>query len=318
MNNNLGICHQCKTEFPMTVTQKSGLHTKKRDKVFCSRKCFTLYSSEVAKKIGICHQCKKEFQMTSAQKSNLNTKKQDKVFCSRNCFNSYGSEVIKPRTKRKLWLTKKELYELYHNQNLSITQIAKTHQVNHVTIWENLKRLEIPIKPRGWGIKGSNNPKFGKGEQIEGSRNPFWGKKHSLESIQKIIKNRTEIVGTFVPEVQHYVRSTWEEQVAKWLKSKHFTYHYEPRVFNTSAGYYRPDFYLPDKNLYIEVKGRWYPKAKEKFLHFWQRHPNVLLLHKREIKLIRIHMEENKPLSFNTLKKLSKENIENLIQCKLF
>jgi len=224
---------------------------------------------------GICHQCKKEFPMTSAQKSNLNTKKQDKVFCKRKCFDLYSSEVVKPRTKRKLWLTKEELYDLYYNQDLTTIQIATKHQVAHSTVWENLKRLNIPIKPR-----------IGKRE--------------------------------FIPELNHFARSSWEKSTALWLKKKHYTYFYEPKVFNTANGYYCPDFYLPDKNIYIEVKGRWYQNAKEKFLYFWQRHPNVLLLRQNEIDLINQDLANEKPVSLRTLKRLSKENIKNLIQCKLF
>lgn len=55
-------------------------------------------------------------------------------------------------------------------------------------------------------------------------------------------------------------RSTWEVTLAKWLDSEGVSYEYEGvrvKYFDPEKGYertYYPDFYLPDKNLCIEVK----------------------------------------------------------------
>ncbi len=266
-------CIQCQTGFDLSSSQKKQLKADNDCKLFCSLMCRKIYFREL-RRIP-CAWCKKEFIASPTQICYAKKKPSAKTFCSHACASKWRSRFINPTAKRKLWLNKEELYDLYYNQHLTTIQIATKYQVAHSTVWENLKRLNIPIKPR-----------IGKHE--------------------------------FIPELNHFSRSSWEKSTALWLKKKHYTYFYEPKVFNTANGYYRPDFYLPDRNIYIEVKGRWYRDAKEKFLHFWQRHPNVLLLMEHEIDLINQDIANEKPVSLRTLKRLSKENIENLIQCKLF
>lgn len=59
-------------------------------------------------------------------------------------------------------------------------------------------------------------------------------------------------------------RSTWEVTLAKWLDSEGIVYKYEGvkiKYFDPEKGYertYYPDFYLPDKNLCLEVKPKMY------------------------------------------------------------
>jgi hypothetical protein len=58
----------------------------------------------------------------------------------------------------------------------------------------------------------------------------------------------------------HWVRSTYERPVADWLFNHNEEYEYEPELFHFGRYSYRPDFYLPRLNLYIETKGRMLPK----------------------------------------------------------
>jgi hypothetical protein len=53
-----------------------------------------------------------------------------------------------------------------------------------------------------------------------------------------------------------WFRSRMEAKFAEWLDSKNIVWFYEPKRFKISIGSYLPDFYLPDKDIYIEVKGR--------------------------------------------------------------
>ena len=58
-----------------------------------------------------------------------------------------------------------------------------------------------------------------------------------------------------------HMRSKWELRFAKWLDDNSINYKYEPRAFKYTykdkVRIYYPDFYLPDHNIYCEVK----PKA---------------------------------------------------------
>lgn len=83
-----------------------------------------------------------------------------------------------------------------------------------------------------------------------------------------------------------WMRSSWEIAVATLLDKMHVRWEYEPEAFPITyegkQGTYRPDFYLPDKHLYIEVKGYWRDDAKVKFEAFTSQYPEkgVLLLDK--------------------------------------
>jgi len=53
-----------------------------------------------------------------------------------------------------------------------------------------------------------------------------------------------------------YFRSSWELKFAQWLNARNISWLYEPATFKLPGTGYIPDFYLPDKNLYIEIKGK--------------------------------------------------------------
>jgi len=63
--------------------------------------------------------------------------------------------------------------------------------------------------------------------------------------------------GGFRQDLSHYVRSEWEANVCRSLKSKNIQYQYEfdtfPVNLDDKIHYYTPDFKLLNK--YIEVKG---------------------------------------------------------------
>ena len=56
-----------------------------------------------------------------------------------------------------------------------------------------------------------------------------------------------------------FFRSRWEANFARVLNYLGVKWEYEIKRFNTPHGSYTPDFYLPDQDIYIEVKGRYYP-----------------------------------------------------------
>ncbi len=72
-----------------------------------------------------------------------------------------------------------------------------------------------------------------------------------------------------------YMRSSWEIKYAKYLDKKGIKWLYEPKAFDLGDSTYRPDFYLPEKDLYIEIKGWWRSRAKEKFGKFIRTYPKI-------------------------------------------
>lgn len=89
------------------------------------------------------------------------------------------------------------------------------------------------------------------------------------------------------------VQGTWERDIAllfdrlkiKWqkLKTNNHTFKY---TMNGKIRSYTPDFFLPDLNLYLEIKGRWWGNDKEKMDLIFSTYPdiNILLIQKEEFK----------------------------------
>lgn len=79
-----------------------------------------------------------------------------------------------------------------------------------------------------------------------------------------------------------FFRSAWEANVARYFNFLGIKWEYEPKVFyfdNIKRGTlsYTPDFYLPDKNLWVEVKGWMDDKSKVKLKRFAKYYPEEKL-----------------------------------------
>ena len=104
---------------------------------------------------------------------------------------------------------------------------------------------------------------------ITGKKNPMYGKKapHGKRVYYKKV----------------CMRSLLELSYAKYLEKKRIKWVYEPKAFaiiyqyknETKEGTYRPDFYLPIEDKYIEVKGFWRDDAHIKFRAFKYQYPGI-------------------------------------------
>lgn len=83
------------------------------------------------------------------------------------------------------------------------------------------------------------------------------------------------------PGVKVFLRSSYELAYVKYLDASNIPWEYEPKVFPISYEYngrmnegtYRPDFYLPNAKVWIEVKGWWRGDAHAKFHAFIEQYP---------------------------------------------
>lgn len=68
---------------------------------------------------------------------------------------------------------------------------------------------------------------------------------------------------------KQWFRSSWEANFAKWCNLSGIKWEYEPKAFplkiNGKDTTYTPDFYLPEFDLWIEIKGYWRGIQKKKF-----------------------------------------------------
>ena len=81
----------------------------------------------------------------------------------------------------------------------------------------------------------------------------------------------------------------WEPQAATHFNTNKIDYLYEPETFTLPDGTtYTPDFYLPEKDLYIEVKGRFIGDAREKWNWFHKEYSNSELWDRAKLKEMKI------------------------------
>lgn len=116
----------------------------------------------------------------------------------------------------------------------------------------------------------------------------FLGKKHSTESKQKISEklsiNNKGGRSKWYEVAGQKVQGTWERDIAtkltnlsiNWvkLKTNKDTLQY---VMDGKIRNYTPDFYLPDHNMYVEIKGYWWGNDREKMRIVLETYPELTL-----------------------------------------
>lgn len=85
-------------------------------------------------------------------------------------------------------------------------------------------------------------------------------------------------------------RSSWEVKYAKYLDKNKISWIYEPKVFNLNTTTYTPDFYLPNTDEYIEIKGYWRTDAKKKYLKFRRKFRKTKIKVLKEKDLIKLNV----------------------------
>ena len=76
---------------------------------------------------------------------------------------------------------------------------------------------------------------------------------------------------------RHY-RSTYEVYVARFFTEEGISFIYEFITLKVGRSNYTPDFWLPDINLFVEVKGAWGMSAKKKFESVLHSDYDIILL----------------------------------------
>jgi DNA-directed RNA polymerase subunit RPC12/RpoP len=90
----------------------------------------------------------------------------------------------------------------------------------------------------------------------------------------------------------HWMKSSWEVIMALWLDTLNIVWDYEKYTFDLGQTTYTPDFYLPVNKEFMEIKGWWRDKSKEKFDLFKKLYPTVdiKLVVKKDIDKIKMSL----------------------------
>lgn len=229
------------------------------------------------KKINIvieCPHCKIKFNLRLT-KNAYNLGKHRK-YCSRSCANV---RVHSKETKRKISRTNCIVMNIFEIKSKLINGLKK-----HYSIPENRERQRKVY--RKWQ---KDNPK-----EFEEAR-----KKSSIINSGKILseshkeKLRLANLGRAlkhkkrVPYKNTIMRSTWEVLTAKFLDAKGIKWQYEPKRFYFNDFTYLPDFYLPESDIWVEVKGWMNKRSARQIEAFRKLGKCIVVLEENEIKIIK-------------------------------
>lgn len=201
-------------------------------RVFCSRSCCARWQIKY---------CKLGFQSVGARvekvckncgKSFYTFRSRRGTFCSRHC--SIQWLTLHPS---KYWLGRK--------MPLSLTEkIRRAHLGKKLTA-EHKRKLSIKFKGR----------RISPLQRVKISRMLIGHKANRGAGRGK---------GGFDQDLGYYFRSTWEHQLAHILTECGIKWEYEPKRFFLDDCSYCPDFYLPELDTYLEVKGYLTSEALDK------------------------------------------------------
>jgi len=203
------------------------------------------------------------------------------VFCINKCMEQYYQYNNK-------WICK-ECQREFNSRQATTSHIYRTHTNPGVS----------------FGGHQKGNPAWNKGlkgvqiSPMKGKPGSFTGRRHTEETKRKIgeklsINNKGgrskwyEVAG-------QKVQGTWERDIAlkfeelgiKWkkLKTNRDTLEY---VMDGKLRHYTPDFYLPDYDVLLEVKGHWWGRDREKMDIVFETYKdkNIVLIEKEQFQKI--------------------------------
>jgi predicted RNA-binding Zn-ribbon protein involved in translation (DUF1610 family) len=83
--------------------------------------------------------------------------------------------------------------------------------------------------------------------------------------------------------------ASYEKAAVEYFNKNKIDFHWQPKVFKMPNGKtYRPDCYLPDRDLWVEIKGHKREKNMVKWQWFQSEHPNSELWDKQKLRSLKI------------------------------
>lgn len=200
-------------------------------------------------KSNFCLDCNKEIDVRAERCGSCSAKYMHKIgILNNNGKNNgmYGKKLTFTKTHLENMRLNRVYYSGKENGNYIDGRTKATHYCIEINCNNKVsKKGNRCIKCSN---KGPNNSRYGKPIK------PNW------------VKYRT-----------HHFRSNWEMWFSQFLTLSGYKWKYESKTFDLGDTTYTPDFYLPEWDLYIEVKGYFSDKAKEKMKKFKELYKNINL-----------------------------------------
>jgi hypothetical protein len=268
INRNMLICNNCGISFAPLITKHTTILPK-----YCSKECnrraqierSKIYQKDNAEKTNNKNAIWKRKNKRKVFKTHINYMKKIKG----HIFTHYGMKCINCGKEEKLCLsTKKEFILRYKN-------IKKTHKGNiYIWIYKNnmppwfevkcrscLVREEMKVrycenkeKPWNYGLTAKTSPKI---KLIAEKLSDLHSSAGSIFLPKNKIREDLKEYGS--------IASSIEANFIRYLKYIGEPFEYQVPILLSNNSWYICDFYLPNKNKFIELKGYLREEARQKY-----------------------------------------------------
>lgn len=122
-------------------------------------------------------------------------------------------------------------------------------------------------------------------------------KRYSISRIEGLANGALKLSGRGKDKEYKNMKfwSHWEVKVAKWFDENNIKYEYETQKCKfklSNKHYYTIDFYLPELNIYVEVKGWWGPASIRKVSEALNAGIDIRIIDERNINNINLDIKE--------------------------
>ena len=190
--------------------------------------------------------------------------------CKR-CSAHLSSNPSRPEVRERI--SQSRMGQIPWNKGLTAETAADTLWIKNLSVYNETQKgvsLEARHGPeKAAEIRAKLSARF------SGTNNPMYGRP------PKATKTYTK--DGYREDLGHYVRSTWEADMARVFRYLGYVYQYEPRTFELvrADGWkltYTPDFFVPEQNTWYEIKGWMDNASAEKIALFQQQYSDCNLV----------------------------------------
>ena len=272
----MGKCRYCNKELVRKIYDSGRIENNKhlKDRIYCDKECmrkdYAIRNKKWSKKEEdtLIQEYKNKTDINEIAKKlnktagSIKAKAHDLGITNKDNF--FTKEQIELMEKVSDRLTYKEIGKLLGGKNYS-------------NVCRKFKELGIDkprIKSKFWILADEETKKQVKLKQREtriknGTLNPMINQTNPYSRTKG--GKRKDLNDT-------YFRSSWEANIARYYNYLGIKWEYEPKTFiftNITNGSvsYTPDFYLPEEDRWIEVKGWMDSKSKTKLKRFKKQYP---------------------------------------------
>ncbi len=219
-----------------------------------------LFKSNTSRSGRLCIRCGAPLKIPSRQSRHC-----------KSCSAHISSNPSRPEVRERI--SKSNKGNIAWNKGLTAESAKDTLWIKNLSIY-NATQKGVTLEERH-GSERAAEIRAKLSKKLSGTKNPMYGRPPK--------ETKTYTKSGYREDLGHYVRSSWEADIARVFRYLGWEYQYEPQTFelvkaNGSTITYTPDFYVPEQNIFYEIKGWMDDVSAEKIALFNEQYPDLTLI----------------------------------------